>query len=882
VVLRQVQNKLAGLTSKEAALRLEKFGSNELRKQKNFPSLRIFFNQFRSPLIYILVLAGLATLLLRHFTDTIIIFLTLFINVVLGFYQEQKSQKSMTALRSLVVPVTKVVRDGQTKIIATKDLVPGDLVILTIGTHIPADGFLVESTDLTVNEAILTGESQPATKKASPSLGVTESAEEKQNQIVFMGTSVITGIGKIIVTKTGMATRIGGMGKLVMELIEEKTPLQIQIGQMAKKIAWLIGITAFLIFLFGKFLGYETFQIFTISIAVALAAMPEGLIATLTVILSLGMQRILKRKALVRHLLATETLGSVNVICADKTGTLTEGRMRVVESVTSDQRPATREKLIEATILCNDMRDPLEVAMMAWALRENQEEPISKDKLLKKYKRLDEIPFNPTYKYIATLHSGDKKLLFLSGAPEVILAHSKLTKKDFQIWQEKLENYGQKGYRLVGFAYQEVKDAKTKIENSDLKGLQWLGILIYEDPIRQGVKKALEQCQKAGIDVKIITGDYVSTSLAVLKKLGFEDHQKVLEGKDLEKMNFEELKKVVGKILLFARTTPEQKLKIVQALKENGEVVAMMGDGVNDAPALKKADIGIVVEGASDLAKENADMVLLDSNFTTIVQAVEEGRLIFENIKKANLYLFSHSFVEIILIGSSLLFRLPLPITAAQILWINMFQDTLPAIALAFEGKEEGLMSEPPRHKETPIIDTQIKILLLFIGIISPIFLTTLVIASLKGFLPFHFSQTLIFTALGVISMFVVFACRSLRQSFRYDLRQNPSLIGALLASLSLLLMAIYLPPFQLLLQTQPLGFKEWLWVVMLGILNLLALELIKQFLFLRKSHYFERSEKQELPYFERREKQGLPYFERREKQGLPYFERSEKQGVPL
>lgn len=827
-----------GLTSDEAALQLKKIGHNELKQQKTFSSFKILLDQFKSPLIYILVFSGLATLLLRHFTDTIIIFLTMFINIVLGFYQEEKSQKSMAALRSLVVPIARVIRDGQSQMVATRDLVPGDLVVLTIGTSIPADGLLVESTDLTINEAILTGESQPVAKKTSSNLGVVEEAQEKQTQMVFMGTSVITGIGKMMVTKTGMATRIGSMGKLVMELVEEKTPLQVQIGELAKKIAWLVGIVAFLIFLFGKILGYETFQIFTISIAVALAAMPEGLIATLTVILSLGMQRILKRKALVRQLLATETLGSVNVICADKTGTLTEGKMKVVEAAFGNQKAETKTKLIEAAILCNDMRDPLEIAMMAWALRENQEEPISKDKLLKKYKRLDEIPFNPTDKYIATLHNGDKKLLFFSGAPEVILAHSKLTKKDFQIWQEKFNNYGQKGYRLVGFAYQEMKDTKTKIENSDLKGLQWLGILIYEDPIRQGVKKALEECQKAGIDVKIITGDYVSTSLAVLKKLGLEGDQKVLEGKDLEKMSFEELKKIVGKIILFARTTPEQKLKIVQALKENGEVVAMMGDGVNDAPALKKADIGIVVESASDLAKENADMVLLDSNFTTIVQAVEEGRLIFENIKKANLYLFSHSFVEIILIGSSLLFRLPLPVTAAQILWINMFQDTLPAIALAFEGKEKGLMDEPPRPKKTPIIDTQIKILLLFIGIISPIFLTTLVIASLKGFLPFHFSQTLIFTALGVISMFVVFACRSLRQSFRYDLRQNPSLIWALLASLSLLLTAIYWPPFQFLLQTQPLGLKEWSWVIMLGILNLLALELIKEFLFLRKRRY--------------------------------------------
>lgn len=834
MVLRQVQNKLAGLTSNEAALRLKKYGPNELKKQRTFSSLKILFNQFTSPLIYILLLAGIVTFFLHHLTDTVVILAAVAVNTALGFYQEQKSQKSMTALRSLLVPVAKVIRDGRQQVIEAKNLVPGDLVILTIGTQIPADGILVESTDLTVNEAILTGESLPVAKKTSPNLGVVESAVDKQGQMAFMGTTIESGIAKMVVTKTGMSTCLGGLGKVVLSLSEEKTPLQIQIGQIAKNLALIVGGVTLLIFFLGKFLGYETFQIFTTSVAVAVAAIPEGLVVTLTVILSLGMQRILKRKALVRQLLATETLGSVSVICADKTGTLTEGKMKVVEALVGEEK----EKLVEAAILCNDMRDPLEVAMMDWALRENQKEPISKDKLLRKYKRLDEIPFNPTDKYIATLHGGDKKLLFLSGAPEVILAHSKLTKKDFQIWQEKFENYGQKGYRLVGFAYQEMKDAKTKIENSDLKGLQWLGILIYEDPIRRGVKEALKECQQAGIKVKVITGDYLSTSLAVLKKLGIEDHQKVLEGEQLEKMNLEQLKKIVSRVVLFARTTPEQKLKIVQALRENGEVVAMMGDGVNDAPALKQADIGIVVNKASDLARETAEMVLLDSNFATIVHAVEEGRSIFENIKKATFYLLSHSFVEIILISSSLLFRLPLPITAAQILWINLFQDSFPAIALAFEPKEKGLMDEFPRKKDAPIIDSQMKILLLFVGIIGPGFLTMLVIASLKRFLPFYFSQTLVFAALAVISMFVVLASRSLRQAFRYNLAQNPPLIWALMASLTLLLLAIYWPPLQLLLQTQPLGLKEWFLVLTLGILNLLAIELIKQFLLIRRKRY--------------------------------------------
>ena len=838
MVSRKFQDKLIGLTSDEAALRLKKFGPNELKKQRTFSSLKILFNQFTSPLIYILLLAGVVTFFLHHLTDTVVILAAVAVNTALGFYQEQKSQKSMTALRSLLVPVAKVIRDGQTQIIEAKNLVPGDLVILTIGTQIPADGILVESTDLTVNEAILTGESLPVAKKTSPNLGVVESAVEKQGQMVFMGTSIEGGIAKMVVTKTGMSTRLGGLGKVVLSLSEEKTPLQIQIGQIAKNLALIVGGVTLLIFFLGKFLGYETFQIFTTSVAVAVAAIPEGLVVTLTVILSLGMQRILKRKALVRQLLATETLGSVSVICADKTGTLTEGEMKVVEALAGEDK----EKLVEAAILCNDMRDPLEVAMMSWGEKEIIKNKTDIKTLIGRYLKLDEIPFNPSDKYIATLRQDQKtgeKTLFFSGAPEIILARSKFkTQKAKEELLKKFKEYGQKGYRLVGFAYKKLKPQTIRIKQNDLSAFVWLGILIYADPIRAGVKKSLEECQAAGISVKVITGDYLVTALAVLKKLGIEDHQKALEGSQLEKMSFEELKKAVKEIILFARTTPEQKLKIVQALRENGEVVAMMGDGVNDAPALKQADIGIVVRTASDLARETSEMVLLDSNFATIVHAVEEGRSIFENIKKATFYLLSHSFMEIILISSSLLFRLPLPITAAQILWINLFQDSFPAIALAFEPKEKGLMNESPRKKDAPIIDSQMKILLLFVGIIGPGFLTMLVIASLKRFLPFYFSQTLVFAALAVISMFVVLASRSLRRAFRHNLAQNPPLIWALMASLTLLLLAIYWPPLQLLLQTQPLGLKEWFLVLTLGILNLLAIELIKQFLLIRRKRY--------------------------------------------
>lgn len=847
----------SGLTSQQVAQRLIKFGPNELKAKQSLSSLKIFLNQFKSPLIYILLVASLVTFFLNDLTDTIVILAAVVVNTVLGFYQEQRSQKSMLALKSLLAPLAKVIRDNQTQMIEAKNLVPGDLVILTIGTRVPADGILVEGTDLAVNEAILTGESMPVAKKSGSFLGISESAIDKQKQMVFMGTTVVAGIAKMMVTKTGMATRIGRMGEVMMGVKEEKTPLQIQINHLAKLLALIVaGLAAFIFFL-GKFLGYETLQIFTISVAVAVAAIPEGLVISLTVILSLGMQRILKRKALVRQLMAAETLGSVNVICADKTGTLTEGKMKVIKAIPDvsigihlggvlGRTPREKEEwLIKAAVLCNDMRDPLEVAMMDWAKKEVSKNKNDIQELEKKYFKLDEIPFNPSDKYIATLHQSrragereSKNILFLSGAPEIILNRSKFASiKEKEELLGKFKHYGQQGYRLVGFAYKKLKNQATEIKKDDLKSFIWLGILVYEDPVRQGVKEALRECQQAGINVKVITGDYLETALAVMAKIGIKNYQKALDGSQLAAMSDEELKKKVEEIVLFARTTPEQKLRIVKSLKENNKVVAMMGDGVNDAPALKEADIGIVVRTASDLAKESAEMVLLDSNFSTIVRAIEEGRAIFENIKKATFYLLSHSFIEIILIIGSLFFRLPLPITAVQILWINLFQDSLPAIALAFEPKEKNLMAQPPRQKNSPIIDGQMKFLLVVAGFLGPFFLFLLIMGGNKGFLPFHFSQTLVFAALGVISLFFVFASRSLKQAFRYQFWENPPLIGALAIGLFLLLLAIYWPPLQFFLKTEPLGWKEWFLVIILSILNLLAVELIKKLLLLRKNN---------------------------------------------
>lgn len=807
-----------GLTSEEARNRLKRFGPNELARPREFSEIKLFFSQFKSPLVYILVFAGIVTLFLREFTDSVVIFAAVFLNTILGFWQERKAQKALIALRSLLAPKAKVIRDEEQKEIDAAEIVPGDLVILTIGTRVPADGVLVEATDFSLDEAILTGESMPVSRKASK-----KATKAKKENMVFMGTTVLTGIAKMVVTQTGMATEMGKIGKRVEEVEEEATPLQVQLGRMAKILAMVVGAITLFIFLFGEFLGYEPVEMFTTSVAIAVAAIPEGLIVTLTVILALGMQRILKRKAIVRKLLAAETLGSVSVICADKTGTLTEGKLRVVKDDFSD-----RELGIKAAILCNDMRDPLEVAMWQWAGKKLKSQNANVKSVQEQYPRLDEIPFSPQTKIIATLHP---RLLIISGAPEIILSKSRSAEDSLRDWQKKFDEYGSHGYRLVGFGYKKIKGEKKSIKKEDLDDFEWLGILVYEDPVRQGVKVALEECQRAGIKVKVITGDYTSTAVAVLKQLEFEFDSKtqVIEGAELEKLSEKELAKKVNEVILFARTNPEQKLKIVQALKDRGEVVAMTGDGVNDAPALAKADIGIVVGEASDVARETADLVLLDSNFTTIVHAVEEGRTIFENIKKVVLYLLSDSFTEVILIGGSLVLGLPLPLTAAQILWVNLVEDTLPNIALAFEPEEKEVMDELPRPKNQPILDLEMKTLIFIIGIFTDLVLLVLFWFLLQGLFHLHYIQTVMFVALGIDSLFYVFACRSLRKTLFHEYPfKNRVLNIAVLISFFLLLIAIYFPPLDVFLNTHPLGIYEWLFLIGLGIFELSAIELTK------------------------------------------------------
>ena len=787
-----------GLFSAEVSRLQARFGRNELDRNHRISWLEVLIRQFKSPLIFVLILAVLVTaFLLKEPVDAAVIGAAVLVNTILGFIQEFRAERSLEALGQMLTPTCKVVRDGKRQEIEAADLVPGDLVILEIGRTVPADGVLVEADGISVEEAILTGESVPVGKK--------------KDSGVFMGTTIVTGIGEMTVTKIGKDTRIG---QIALSLVKEKdkpTPLQREVKQLSHWLGAGVGVIAAAIFIVGSFLGHSPKDMFELGVAVAVAAVPEGLAVTLTAILALGMQRILKRKALVRKLIAAETLGSVTTICVDKTGTLTEGKMRVVKAIPGDPVPVI--SLPEAAILVNDLRDPLETAMDQWARREigNKET----EKLIKNYSRLDEIAFSPNYKYIATLHSfpsnpsgpSNPSLLLVSGAPEVILEKCNLSAKEKAAWTAKFEHFGLQSYRLVAFAHKNVNQRINELTHQRINELTWLGILIYDDPVRTGVGGALAHAQKLGLKIHVITGDYLPTTEAVIKKL---------------KVNSEKLK--VEEMTIHARVKPEEKLAIVKQLQADGEVVAMTGDGVNDAPALKAADIGIVVSTAADVSKQIADMVLLDNNFATITAAILQGRGIHQNLKKIVAYLMSDAFAEVIVVATALFLPIPMPLLATQILWINLISDGFPSLALTMEPYEKE-----PFPSRPSFFDRQVKQIIALVSLVAG--LVTLggfwIIWAVTG--DVTTARTLAFALLGTASLFYVFSVRSLdRPIWKVNPFKNRWLILAVGAGLGLQLMPIYIGGLQPIFGTAPLMKQHWGIVLSAGILIIGLIESIK------------------------------------------------------
>lgn len=831
-----------GLQDGDAKTRLEKTGPNTLPKKKPTSPFTILFSQFLSPLMFILMIAAAASLVIVEYTDAIVIGLAAAINVIVGFIQEWRAERAAEALREYEVPHATVRRDGATSIISARELVPGDIVLLAAGARVPADIRLTYVSSYRVEEALLTGESAPVSKTIEP-LQTNLTIGDRTN-MAYAGTYSLEGKAEGIVVATGQATALGDIVRLMIETEEHATPLQEQIRRLSWILGGLMGVILVGIMVLGFIKGLGWHQILTLSIALAVAAIPEGLLVAVTVILAVGMQRMLKRKALVRRLVAAETLGSVSVICTDKTGTLTQGRMAVVKIVTPQQEIELREprdysedgdiKLaLFAGALNNDAElssdrhrrigDPTEIALLEAAY----DARLEITNIRTSYPRVEEIPFSEERKYMATVHDvADGQWLIVKGAPEVVFAMADGGPYK-QRFVEKTEEMAHEGLRVLAFA---TRTADTISINGDLGTLEIVALVGMQDPLRPRAASTVKELEAAGIKLVLVTGDHRETAIGIARGAGVDVRSEgVMTGIELAALNEEELSKKITTIDVFARVDPSQKIRIVDAWQANGETVAMTGDGVNDAPALKAADIGVALGSGSDVSHETADMVLLDDNLSTIVAAVRQGRIIFDNIRKVIVYLLADSFSEIVLIAGSLLLGLPLPFTAAQILWINLVTDGFPHLALTMEPGEKGIMRAKPRPKGDPVINQQMKILIFIVGIVTDLGLFGLFWYLLSTELGIGHVRTVMFAALAFDSLLYVFSVRNLHTTiFKTNPFRNWWLNIAVIAGALVQCAALYVPFLQKLLNTVSLTITDWCIILVLSVVKLVCIELTK------------------------------------------------------
>lgn len=876
-VLQEFRSSIHGLSQNEASRRIRKYGYNKLPESKKLSLISLFFGQFKNPLIYILFFALIVSFSTKHYTDGWIIFSVVMISTVIGFLQEFKANNALHQLKQLIKYKAKVIREGKEIIITQEALVPGDIILLSPGDKVPADARILETKNLEVIEASLTGESMPIEKNTQATNEKTAMADRKN--MVYLGTVISRGNGKAVVVSTGIKTEIGQIAKLVHETEEGTTPLQKQMLGFGKLIGMILIVVNVVIFSFGLLMGKPLFEMFMTSVAMVVAAVPEGLLPAMTVILAIGMQRLSKQKGLVRKMLATETLGSVSVICSDKTGTLTQGEMRVVEVITETQNLSHDGKSFSAFIepdsdashitalriglLCNDaiVENP-DDEIHKWNIIGNPTERalllagraagLHKEELEKKSPRITELPFESEHKYMVTGHKyrNNQFVNYIKGAPDVIIPfmsfidvegkQEKLTEDKRKRIEKQCDDLTTKGLRViaVGFKLEKYQSQNTEINQDNLNNFVFVGLIALKDPLRPEAKETIELCQNAGIRPVVITGDHKLTAMAIVKDLGFSTSEKnVMEGFELDNMSDDRLKSIINRIVIFTRVEPRHKIRIVTALQENGEIVAMTGDGINDTPALKKSDIGIAVGSGTDVAKETADLVLLDDNFKTIVGAIERGRGTFDNIRKVILYLISNSFNEVILISLSILLGLPLALLPVQILWIKMIEDSLPSMALAFDPINKGVMSRPPRKKDEQVLNSSLKkILALFFSTSVPI-LFVIYYYFWKTTGDTALSQTIAFVGLGISSRFYIFSIRGLTQSIiSYNPFQNQFVNWSTVFGFLMIVVAVYVPFLNTVLHTVPLGIREWMILIGYATISLIIFEIGKKIFITRES----------------------------------------------
>ncbi|MBI4137971.1 MAG: HAD-IC family P-type ATPase [Candidatus Wildermuthbacteria bacterium] len=823
-----------GLAQKDAEARQKQFGQNSIATESRVSALKLFFSQLKSPLIFILLLASGVTFLLKEYTDSAVIFIAVLINSVLGYLEEYKANQALSRLKQILKHKAVVIREGKTREILREELVPGDIIELKEGDKVPADARILEATDLRISEAILTGE-WIAAQKESGALSLETPLADRDN-MAYMGTLVEHGKGIALVIATGKKSEMGNIGKLLEETKEEPTPYQKQLIRFSWVMTAIVVALSIFLFAEGIIFQKDPLEMFKTAVAVAVSAIPEGLPITMTIILAVGMQRILKRRGLVRRLSAAETLGGATLIATDKTLTLTEGNMRV-EHVMPMKSP-DRELMLMAAALANEsfleyskenaiLRGrPTDKALAQGAM----EQGFLKHALEEKLPLLLRVPFSSQTKYIASFHKDEKKTrLFVTGSPERVIELSRMSPKEKNQAETALAKLAQQGLRVIGVGTKTISSVGNAHHHM-VADISFLGLISLKDPLRKGTKEAILLAKQAGLKTIIVTGDHILTAKAIAKELGLAtEPRNIMEGKELAALSEEELQKRLGDITIFARVEPAHKLRVVTALQDRGEVVAMTGDGVNDAPALKKADIGVALESGTDVAKENADLVLLQDDFSIIPEAIREGRVIMDNIRKTVTYLVSGTFTEVILVGTAILLGLPLPLAPLQILWINIMEDALPSMALAAEKPEKDAMLQKPNKKGVPLLTRDMKILIFAVSAVADIALLALFLYLLKTPYELAHIQTIMFAGLGVTAFLYAFSIKSLRKNiWQYNPFSNLWLVGAVGLGSLLMIAAVYNPWLNRILGTAPLTMTDWTLLCALGVFNIAIVEFTK------------------------------------------------------
>ena len=840
VVRKLKTNIRSGLNEEEVVFRRSKYGKNKLDDKPKESLLVKFLKQFNDFMIIILIIASIVSAGISYFQgendyiDSIIIIAIVILNAIMGVVQEAKAEKSIEALKEMTPPRAKVVRDGIVKEINAEELVPGDIIILESGNYVPADCRLLESHNLKIEESSLTGETEAVLKDADM-IAKKDVALGDMKNMAFMASIVVNGTGKAVITDIGMNTNVGKIAGMIIKDETPETPIQKKLGQVGKVLGLVCLAICILIFLIGMIKKIDPIEMFMTSVGLAVAAIPEGLPAIVTIVLSIGVTKMAKNHAIIRKLPAVETLGSSRVICSDKTGTLTQNKMAVVEIKSNNDDFA-----LELASMCTDCDivyekgktevkgEPTEVAIVEGAQKCNK----NKIELYHMMPRVNEIPFDSNRKMMTTIHKLDKGYRIITkGAPDVLINKCNLSIGEKNNIERQNEMMAGKALRVIAVGYKDISVLPKRIESSFVEtGLKFVGLIGMIDPPREGVKEAVATCKRAGIKTVMITGDHIVTAKAIAKELNIlGKYDKAITGKELDKIPQEKLEKEIKDYSVFARVTPEHKVRIVKAWQSTGAVVAMTGDGVNDSPALKNADIGIAMgKNGTDVAKSASDMILTDDNFVTIVKAVKQGRNIYDNIKKAIHFLIATNIGEIVTIFMGLVLGFKSPLLAIQLLWVNLVTDSFPAIAIGLEPPEKNIMTRKPVDSKKGIFTDGLWNKIIVEGIMLGM-LTLIAFSIGNKYYGLEVGRTMAFIALGVLELVHSFNIKSEESIFKTGIFENKFLIGSFILGVLIQTIVVIIPVFANIFSLVPLTSTQWLIVGVISILPIPIMELQKK-----------------------------------------------------